>query len=436
MRRMHQRVWFSLLGVSLLAILATSIAAGLIVPAAARHAARDRYLAEAELVGRNLPVGVAEATALVPYLVQQAALLKIQLALYDGEGVLIGSSRADPPQLHRFGRKPHWLPPHHGGRGMQIPVRDGRWLVMWSATPPASFLPARFLLVIAVFFLVLIGGSHLVARRITRRLESLQHGVQRFGEGQLDARVPVEGKDEVAALAERFNVAAEQIGELIEARRRMLASASHELRSPLTRLRMAIELMSEADSDKRAQLLASSTTDIEELDETIGDLLLASRLEVQRQPQRAEAADLLELLQIEAERVGAEVEGEAVELRGDRTALRRLLRNLLENARRHGGGAEIKASLEPIAGSRPGARLRVADRGPGVPEAERERIFEPFYRPAGHSEGADGGVGLGLSLVRQIARHHGGEASCQEREGGGTEFVVEIYDVEPTTEDR
>jgi signal transduction histidine kinase len=109
-------------------------------------------------------------------------------------------------------------------------------------------------------------------------------------------------------------------------------------------------------------------------------------------------------------------------LRGDERLLRRALRNLLENARRYGGG-EVLLHLAPLAGG--GWRAEVCDRGPGVPEAERQRIFEPFYRLPGHSE-QSGGVGLGLSLVRQIAERHGGRVGCEGREGGGSCFFLEL----------
>ena len=143
---------------------------------------------------------------------------------------------------------------------------------------------------------------------------------------------PVEGRDEVADLARSFNRAADRIQQLVEAERRQLAFASHELRSPLARLRVSLEMMA-GDPALKAQ----AERDVEELDALIGELLEASRLEALGRPDRDEAVDLLGLVAEEAARVEAAVEGEAVEVRGDPRLLRRLVRNLLENARRHGG---------------------------------------------------------------------------------------------------
>jgi signal transduction histidine kinase len=222
------------------------------------------------------------------------------------------------------------------------------------------------------------------------------------------------GRDEVAALARSFNRAADRIQQLVEAERRQLAFASHELRSPLARLRVSIEMMA-GDSSLKAR----AERDVEELDALIGELLEASRLEALGRADRDEAIDLLGLVAEEAARVEAAVEGQAVEVRGDPRLLRRLVRNLLENARRH-GGTSVEARVARL---ETGARLTVADRGPGVAPTERERIFEPFYRPPGAPE-TGASYGLGLALVRQIARAHGGEARCQAREGGGTVFEV------------
>ena len=186
---------------------------------------------------------------------------------------------------------------------------------------------------------------------------------------------------------------------------------------------MAVELLPSAE---RPELQTQITQDITELDELIGEILLASRLDTLdtldtlEHPQEV---DLLALLAEEAARTQAEVGGESVSIHGDPHMLRRLMRNLLENAQRYAAGSPIEAT---VAAFNQGARLRVTDRGPGIPEQERERIFEPFYRLPGMRESEDGGVGLGLALVRQIARRHGGDVRCVPREGGGTCFEIEL----------
>jgi signal transduction histidine kinase len=206
------------------------------------------------------------------------------------------------------------------------------------------------------------------------------------------------------------------------AQKTLLANASHELRSPLARIRMAVELMEEGDGrDARDELRKN----IVELDQLIAEILLASRLEAGAAGSRAnfESLDFTGLVAEECARVDAKLESGTAELTGDPRLLRRLVRNLLENASRHGGGSPIDVVL-----TQPDAQhvlLAIGDRGPGIPEAERERVFEPFFRARGTRE-SDGGVGLGLSLVRAIARKHGGEARCAGRPGGGTSFIVSL----------
>jgi signal transduction histidine kinase len=283
---------------------------------------------------------------------------------------------------------------------------------------------SHWLLPVGALILLLTVAAYPVARRITSRLERLQSRVEALGGGDLTARVEVEGNDEVADLARSFNRAAERIAELVDAQKRLLAGASHELRSPLARLRVAAELLG---LEGRPELREQVARDIAELDELVDELLLASRLEAQGRPPHREEVQLLGLLAEEAARETngvAEIAGEPVVVQGDPRMLRRLIRNLLDNARRYGGGSAIEASVVSLEPG--GVRLRIADRGPGVVESERERIFEPFYQAAGGAKAERGGAGLGLALVRQIARHHGGDARCVAREGGGTCFEVDL----------
>ena len=249
-------------------------------------------------------------------------------------------------------------------------------------------------------------GAYPVVRRLTRRLERLQDSVQAWGDGQFATRVPVEGGDEIARLAASFNQAAARIETLVAAQKSLLANASHELRSPLARIRMAAELMAEHAPPAIGIELRRN---VAELDQLIDEVLLASRLDVASPAARVlEELDLAAIVAEECARVNASLETQALTITGEPKLLRRMVRNLLENAVRYGAGSQITVRL---AGTGDALCLDVCDGGPGIPEPERERIFEPFYRIAGASEAA-GGVGLGLALVRQIARRHGGDALC------------------------
>ncbi|WP_028311152.1 sensor histidine kinase [Derxia gummosa] len=270
-------------------------------------------------------------------------------------------------------------------------------------------------------------GAYPVVRRLTRQLEDLHATVRRFGEGDLQARASLGGSDEVAGVAQSFNDAAGRIEGLIESQRSLLANASHELRSPLARLRMASEMLGASASPA---LRDEMRRNIGELDQLIEEILLASRLESARDVPfgEREPVDLAGLVAEEAAHAGVAVEAVPATLPGDARLLRRLVRNLIENALRYArkpgedGGIEVLLRRD---GDR--AVIEVRDRGPGVPESDCERVFEAFYRVPGASE-REGGVGLGLALVRKIARHHGGEARCLPREGGGASFVVTLPD--------
>ena len=271
------------------------------------------------------------------------------------------------------------------------------------------------LALLALLFAAVAAGAWPVVRRLTRRLEALKQGVEAFGAGALNQRVAVEGRDEVAAVAASFNDAAARIEALLRSHQSLLANASHELRSPLARLKMALAMADEAAPAERAALQAEVSRNMAELDALVEEVLLASRIDARNGNEVAEPVDLLALAAEEGARVGADVQGDPVTLTGDERLLRRALRNLLENAQRYGAGSiELRVAARGADG---GPEVRVCDHGPGVPAAWRERIFEPFFRLPGHAEHA-GGVGLGLSLVRQIAQRHGARAACAARDDG------------------
>jgi len=319
------------------------------------------------------------------------------------------------------------------GWEFEVPLRDGQTLFVQLPRPsnrpppppapswwrPPYNLLAMFALVAAAVAL----GAYPIVRRLTKRLEALQQGVQRWGEGDLARRLPEDGQDEVAFLARRFNVAADRVQALLLSHKALLANASHELRSPLARIRMGLELMQERPSETTRAEIARN---IRELDQLIDEILLASRLDASPNDLGPlEPVDLVGLCAEECAHTGAELEAPAgatqLLVPGVPRLLRRAVRNLLENARRHGDGT-VTLTLQPQGRQ---AVLTVCDQGPGVPSAYRERIFEPFFRLPGASE-RGGGVGLGLALVRSIAQRHDGTVRCEERPGGGACFVLAL----------
>jgi signal transduction histidine kinase len=328
-----------------------------------------------------------------------------------------------PAQLRRErGNRPIW----RGRRGLiGLTLQDGRRLI--AIRPRNELSRLRHL----GWFAALLGiglavgvGAYPVVRHLTRKLETLQQGVAAFGSGDLSARVAMSGQDEIARLAGTFNASAERIERLVNAHKTLLANASHELRSPLTRLRMAVERV--GGVNERPQIRAEITRNIEELDALVDEILLASRLQADAAfEMKLETVDLVGLLAEECAAHGAElsVEGNQIPtINADARLLRRLFRNLLENAVRHGGGQPPAVSVGTDGIE---ARVKVCDRGPGVPEAERERIFEPFYRLKTVPESA-GGAGLGLALTKQIAERHGGSVIHMPRDGGGSCFRVRL----------
>jgi signal transduction histidine kinase len=350
-------------------------------------------------------------------------------AFGEGPGGFNGAGRPPPrPDEPGPGMRPERDPRFDGGPGRDF-RRPGFehqprswWTAITSALPPGQVLAV---LLVLLFIAVAI-AAYPVVRRLTRRLEHLKQGVEQFGSGKLDLRIADDARDEVGALARSFNRAAERIEELVRSHRSLLANASHELRSPLARMKMAFSMLDEAQPALRDKLKREIETNIAELDALVEEVLLASRLEAGQQQSPPDRVDLLGLAAEEAARSGAELDiqsgVDSFHAVGEERLLRRALRNLLENAKRYGGG-EALLELRRVDGAR--IELRVCDRGPGVPDEMRERIFEPFFRLPGHAEQA-GGVGLGLSLVRQIAERHGGRVVCEPREGGGSCFVLSL----------
>jgi signal transduction histidine kinase len=375
------------------------------------------------VLGEVLPPANTTTATLQTKVDELAALFRADLSVLAPDGAQVAASGEALPPLPRDQHRSGWLRVP-GGPVIALLLPDHRWVLARSHHRHRGL---GLLLVLSLLLVVTAAGSYPVVRRVTRRLERLQAQVEALGAGELTARVKVEGNDEVAELARSFNRAAERIERLVGAQKGVLANVSHELRTPLARMRMTLELL---PGEERPELRRRLQKDIAELDELIGELLLASRLDAQEGTVHVEEVELLALAAEEAAGTNADVSGEPARLQGDVRLLRRLLRNLLQNAQRHAAGAPAEVTVQQTAEGV--ARVTVSDRGPGVPESESERIFEPFYRLPG-SPSAGEGAGLGLALVRQIARLHGGDARCLARDGGGSSFVIEIRSLDQTS---
>lgn len=425
MTRLYLRIYLAV--VASLAIFA-------LIAGVAWHLGRDAYEPRrehaaqlaGELVAELLPADAGDLAGAAAVLQRWQSRARVDLALYGRDGRLLAAAGAplERPTREQAG----WGPAGGGPPVFVAELPDGRQLLLRRAGPPRG--PWRgaawpgFLAVLLAIAVAVGIAAYPVVRRLTGRIERLQRSVEALGAGNLSTRVRVEGRDEVASLARSFNQSAQRIETLMQSQKDLLANASHELRSPLARIRMALALL---PGERDGSLFRELDRDIGELDQLIDEILLASRLDAGHQGLRKdEEVDLAGLCAEECARVSAQFEIASAPdwplplVSGDARLLRRMIRNLLENAVRYGEGKPVEVLLKSAPA---GTTLSVCDRGPGVREAERERIFEPFYRADGASE-RHGGVGLGLALARSIATRHGAQLRCEPRSGGGSCFVV------------
>jgi len=378
----------------------------------ARSSAIHISMSDLHVLEHDDPSGVAAAVNAL------SERIGADISVFDAAGMLVASHGRPIRFTAGEGERNAMLP-----LIVRLDLADGRTLL---ARPRPPWPGPGFRILSMV--LIVAGGaafaSFPIAARLTRRLEALRSGVEQWGAGALALRVEDDGDDEVAIVSRAFNAAAARVEDLLTAQKTLLANASHELRSPLARLRMAIELW----LDRRApELRAEIIRSLGEIDQLVAEILLASRLDhAGLTIDRAATVDLLGLAAEEAASFKATVAdvpiGEGpIEITGDAKLLRRLIRNLLENAAKH-GRPPIHLAVRRLEDA---VRIIVSDQGEGIAPAERERVFEPFYRPPGRSE-SSGGWGLGLSLVRQIAERHGGGVFCEADPAGGSRFVVDL----------
>ena len=273
-----------------------------------------------------------------------------------------------------------------------------------------------------------------VGRRIMRPLERVSEAAGDIAEGGLDTRLETEVDPDLARLVTSFNDMADAVQTRIEREARFASDVSHELRSPITALAAAVEVLDarRADLNERTQqALDVVISQVRRFDQMVIDLLELSRLDVGITDLHREDTALEPLIRRIAQRYGAEnlrietvpnFDGVASI---DKRRFERIMANLIDNARLHGGGA-TRVSIEPVvdeSGIRTGTIVAVEDSGPGVAQSERTRIFERFARgSAGRSRA--GGTGLGLALVSEHVRAHGGRTWVEDSANGGARFVV------------
>lgn len=276
--------------------------------------------------------------------------------------------------------------------------------------------------------LLITGLAWLYVRRLLRPLNDIGAGAQRFGAGDFSQPIPVHHPrrpDELGQLALTINTMGQDIHRMLEAKRALLLAISHELRSPLTRARLNAELLPE-DGEVRTPREAL-LRDLQEMATLVSDLLESERLATRHAALQREPTDLGALADEVRRELGARHPGASqvtVHAQGDLTGLpldaariRLLLRNLLDNALRHGADAERPPELH-LRRTAAGVEIEVRDHGPGVPEDQLQHLAEPFYRPDRARTRTAGGVGLGLSLCRLVAQAHGGTLTLRNAAPG------------------
>lgn len=299
-----------------------------------------------------------------------------------------------------------WVELLIGGRQLQAGFFPGRYAVR----PPL----AAVTVVSIGTFLVLFTALFLV-RRITVPLARASRAAGVVGKGGMPESLPETGPQELADLARRFNQMAREVRDLLENRTTLLGGISHDLRTPLTRMQLNLEMLKDNFDAAR---LARMEKDLAEMNTLIGGYLELAR---STQPEIAQEVDVDELLKNLAEKHGANYQsGGPCRFRVGPAALSRILDNLLQNAHRYANTAVNAPELRLLCGSKQ-VEISVLDAGPGIPEVELEKVLRPFYRLESSRASATGGTGLGLAIVKQLAEVNGWEISLSNRPEGGLE---------------
>jgi signal transduction histidine kinase len=450
-RRLLVRIWLH--GVLLFAgVLATFIIARFVLPG---H--------DAALTAHTHPrfvLGLAERALAIrgdrALLVRELRIIRDQtgvaLAVYGADGALLGASRehapppATPDELRALAPSPGHLPLTRS-RIIVGAFAGGALVAHAIAFPPPIQLMSRhgFVLLLAALALALVFVALPLSRSIARPLEQLGAAARALGAGRLSVRAPTDRRDEIGDLARSFNRMAEQIQQLRLAERELLGDVSHELRTPLARMRVVLELASDADPDRTRRYVREIATDLAELEQLVDDIIASARLDADAPPgDAAPAADsrpalrdrqvsTRELVDAAARRFADRYPHRALTctgasddllVHGDPIWLRRALDNLIDNARKYSpdtAAIAVRVTPDDLRGA-PAIRIEVADRGIGIAPEDRPRVFTPLFRADRSRTRATGGVGLGLALTRRIVEAHGGAIDFASEPDIGSRF--------------
>jgi signal transduction histidine kinase len=302
----------------------------------------------------------------------------------------------------------------------EVKLQDGRWARFDAELPRTpQALPLRLALTLLVLLASVLALSYIAVRWVVRPLQQLTRAAEALGEDLDRAPLPEEGPREVQQAARAFNTMQRRLAAFLDERTRMLAALSHDLKTPLTRMRLRAELLD--DEPLRTRFEA----DLREMETMVKQTLDFMRgLGGHEAPQAVDVIALLEALQSDQEALGhaMKIEGHTIApFVGVASLLKRALGNLLDNAFAFGTQATVR-----VDDSAAQLVLHIADNGPGIPNAELERVFEPFHRLEGSRSRATGGTGLGLSIARSIARSHGGDVALRNAAQGGLDAVMTL----------
>jgi len=303
---------------------------------------------------------------------------------------------------------------------IEVQLHDGRWARFDAELPTVpDALPWRLVLTLAVLLAAMLLLSYVAVRWVVRPLHVLAGAADALGQDLERAPLPEDGPREVRQAARAFNTMQQRLSGFINDRKRVLTALSHDLKTPLTRLRLRTELLD--DDDLRERFGA----DLREMETMVAQTLEFMRGLGHNAPRvPVDVNGLLATLQADSAAMGRTLrtEGQAASpYVADASLLKRALGNLVDNACAHAGGATIR-----VQDSAERLELQVLDDGPGIPESQLEQVFEPFFRLEASRSRATGGTGLGLGIARNIARSHGGDLVLRNRPEGGLAAVLTL----------